>query len=515
MSTPAIRRPRFSRRSALQLAGAAGLAAAASACTDTSDVSSGGPSAQATVGEFQIPDWTDAPKTASLRWVDSGDLKALYFKAFFAAFDKKFSGIDVDYKGTNWNTIQQSITLGLRNGTAPDVFQLPSTISTPVAVKEGWLRPLDDVIPGWSEIRTKLPLGLIADGVNVFDGKTYSLPITKPALDTIVLMNADLAAQADIDTGQDFSLDSFGKAVRAATKKGAGKYFGLVDYLAQSNGMNAACGMIAAMSGMAGGVDNNPESSINYRTGELNYTDPILADVIDWYLGLRKDGCFLPGSVSLDAPGARERFPQGQAAFIFQGPWNIGLWGREFADLKIDVALVPVQEAGKITPFNLSPGGGNNYCVAASSKQADVAGQAFEYVLSDDGQAHWAFYAGSGDPAVFPTPSLKPNPLDAKVNGWMDQYGLIGPSPAVRNLDMVKVSQSLVAPQPALHDVCTALFTGKATDIKKELKSLQDRADKALDTAIATAKKSGAKVSRDDYVFSDWDPTKAYEGPYK
>ncbi|SDS72059.1 ABC transporter substrate-binding protein [Microlunatus soli] len=514
MSTP-VRRPRFSRRHALQLAGAAGLTAAAAACTDTSDVSSDGPTARSSVGDFAIPDWSDAPKSASLRWVDSGDQKALYFKAFFDAFGKKFSGIDVDYKGTNWNTIQQSITLGLRNGTAPDVFQLPSTISTPVAVKEGWLRPLDDVVPGWPQIKDRLPTGLIANGVNVFDGKTYSLPITKPALGTIVLINADLAAQADVDTGQDFTLDSFGSAVRAATKKGAGKYYGLVDYLAQPNGMNAACSMIARLSGMVGGVDNNPEGSINYRTGELTYTDPILADVIDWYLGLQKDGCFLPGSVSLDAPGARERFPQGQSAFIFQGPWNIGLWGKEFPDLKLDVALAPVQEAGKVSPFNLLPGGGNNYCVAASSKSAEVAGKAFEYIFSDDGQTHWAYYAGSGDPAVFPTPSLKPKPLDAKVNGWMKQYGLLGPSPTVRNPDMIKVSQALVAPQPALHDVCTALFTGKATNIKKELKALQDRADKAIDTAIATAKKSGAKVSRDDYVFSDWDPTKPYVGLYK
>ncbi|HEY9292008.1 MAG TPA: extracellular solute-binding protein [Microlunatus sp.] len=515
-TTPAGSPSRFSRRSALHLAGAIGLAGVAAGCTDTSGVSADGPSTKATVGDFQIPDWADAPTAEStLRWVDSGDLKALFFKAFFDAYQQKFDTIKADYKGTNWNTIQQSITLGLRNGTAPDVFQLPSTISTPVAVKQGWLRAFDDVLPGWSQLKPKLPVGMIANGVNEFDGKTYTLPITQNTIGTLILLNKDLAGQAGIDVDQSFTLDSFGQAVRAATKKGAGKYYGLVDYLAQPNGMNAACATMAQLSGMAGGADNNPEASINYRTGELNYTDPILADVIDWYLGLQKDGCFLPGSVSLDAPGARERFPQGQSAFIFQGPHNIGLWGRDYPDLNLGVALAPVQQADKIATVTVRPGGGNGYCIAAASKSAAIAGQVFSYVLSEDGQRHWSYYCASGDPAAFPPDDLKLGPLDAKAEEWRRKYVLIGPSPTVRNPDMIKVSQSLVAPQPALHDVCTALFTGEATNIKKELKSLQDRANRAIDDAIATAKKDGAKVSREDYVFSDWDPSKPYEQLYK
>jgi multiple sugar transport system substrate-binding protein len=42
------------------------------------------------------------------------------------------------------------------------------------------------------------------------------------------------------------------------------------------------------------------------------------------------------------------------------------------------------------------------------------------------------------------------------------------------------------------------------------LKSLQDRSDQNLDQAIKAAQAKGAKVSRDDWVFPNWDPTKDY-----
>jgi multiple sugar transport system substrate-binding protein len=47
------------------------------------------------------------------------------------------------------------------------------------------------------------------------------------------------------------------------------------------------------------------------------------------------------------------------------------------------------------------------------------------------------------------------------------------------------------------------------------MKDLQDRMDAALDAAIKTAQQRGAKVSRDDFVFADWDPAQDYTSLYK
>ena len=79
------------------------------------------------------------PANAKLRWMDSGDQKAYFFKPFFAAYHKKNPGVTVNYDGSSWSQIQQVITLGIRNGSAPDVFQLPPQITIPNAVANGWI----------------------------------------------------------------------------------------------------------------------------------------------------------------------------------------------------------------------------------------------------------------------------------------------------------------------------------------------------------------------------------------
>lgn len=504
---------RFSRRRALQFAGAAGLAATTAGCVDTSDAPSTGTGPSA--GVFEIPDWAEAPsEDVKLRWVDSGDQKALFWKAFFEKYTEKFPNIKVDYQGTNWNTIQESITLGLRNGTAPDVFQLPGSIAPAVAVGEGYLKSYDEVMPDLESIKDKLPTGMIANGITEFDGKIYPLPVTQQSFSVLLLINKDLAAKAEIDVDQDFTMDSFGAAVRAATKAGGGEYYGLIEFLAQSNGMNNPVNWISQLSGMQGGADNDVLGSINHKTGEINYTDPLLAEVVDWYLGLQKDGVFVPGSVSLDAPGARERFPQDQSVFIFQGPWNIGLWGISHPQFNLGVTRIPVQDNANTGFLTRTPGGGNKYCIAASSEHPDVVGNIFSYLLSDQGQQQWDHYCGSGDPAAFGETGAAPNPLHKSVYGFEETYARIGPSAAVRNPDVVAATQVLVQPSPNLHEVYTALFTGQTDDIKGELQSLQDRANKALDEAIATAKKDGANVSREDFVFSDWVYGEPYEAIY-
>lgn len=506
---------RYSRRALLQGAGVAGVAAVLAGCVDTS----GAPEPDATTpeAEFNIPDWADAPtEDVSLQWVDSGDAKAFYWEAMLAAYSTKFPQVTVDYQGTNWNSIQEGITLGLRGGTAPDVFQLPNNIKPAAAVAEGWLHAFDDVIPDFEGLRARLPLGMLADGVTNFDGKTYSLPIAQPAFTRLLFINKTLAAESDIDVEQEWTLDSFGAAVRAATTTGAGSYYGIVDHLGQPNGMNDVCSLLAQLSGMSGGNSNDILSSIDWKTGEFNYTDPTWIEVIEWYLGLVRDECFLPGSVTLDAPGARERFPQGQSVFFMQGPWNINLWRADYPDLDLGVAMLPMQDVSSPGVITTAPGGGAKYCLAATSEHTDVAGNILGFLFSDEGQSRWYGYCGSSDPAPFPPEgAAETDPVHGMVYDLMEQYHRIGPAPVVRNPDAVKVTEVLVQPQPNLHDVCTALFTGEATDVASEMQALQDRANRALDEAIATAQGEGANVSRDDFVFSDWVASEPYSALYE
>lgn len=499
--------PQLSRRYLLGAGGALGVAAVAG-CTDTSDVPDTNAN-KAAAGEFNIPDNPELPSSGvKLRWTDSGDQKAVFFKAFFKAYQAKHPNIDVNYSGTNWPAIQKEITLGVRNGTAPDVFQLPGTITIAQAVANKWVGAFDDVVPNWSEVKKRFPVGQFAVGITDFDNKTYAIPITSTQrMNVLTLFNKSLTDSLGYDLSQPLTWQDFRKLAKAITKKGNGQYYGLIMALAQANGLQAPVDTMCWLSGVHGGA-----SSINWQTGDYNYTNPLVAEALNLFLAMKADGSIFPGSTSLIAATARGRFPQGVAGMIMQGPWNIAPWTQGNPDFKLGLNVAPVHDPNNIWPMGVKPGGSNPYVYSRVSKNGPVIGDIFAYLCSEPGQVQWADLDGAADPAAFPQAlkNARLDPLSAQANEIAQKYTILMPEPAVRNPDVQLVYEAQKPPQPDFADVCVGLFTGQIRGVEKAMKDLQDRSNKALDEAIKTATKRGAKVSRDDWKFPDWDPKTPY-----
>ena len=91
-----------------------------------------------------------------------------------------------------------------------------------------------------------------------------------------------------------------------------------------------------------------------------------------------------------------------------------------------------------------------------------------------------------------------------------DQQMRLGPDPAVRNADVAQVYLELKKVTPDFGQTVQGLYTGQLKDPKAAMQDLQDRWNKELDRAIKAAQAKGAKVSRDDWKFANWDPTKDY-----
>ena len=45
-----------------------------------------------------------------------------------AGFTKKHANIKTDYQGSGWDTVNQVVPLGIRNGSAPDIFGVPNNV---------------------------------------------------------------------------------------------------------------------------------------------------------------------------------------------------------------------------------------------------------------------------------------------------------------------------------------------------------------------------------------------------
>ena len=150
----------------------------------------------------------------------------------------------------------------------------------------------------------------------------------------------------------------------------------------------------------------------------------------------------------------------------------------------------------------------------AKAKNPAYVGDFFHWFGSLEGQTAYANVGSCGDPAIFPDASAKAN-LSERAHAMLDmaqKYVRISPNPFVRNPALSKVAAAFLAPTPTLSQAIQGLFAGQLSDPKATLKKVEDAHNKALDDAIAKAKAGGAKVSRDDFVFADWDPNKDF-GP--
>ena len=54
------------------------------------------------------------------------------------------------------------------------------------------------------------------------------------------------------------------------------------------------------------------------------------------------------------------------------------------------------------------------------------------------------------------------------------------------------------------------IYTGHISNLRAAMRDLTDRSERELERAIKAAVDKGAKVSRDDWKFPNWDPLKDY-----
>lgn len=527
----------LSRRDALRLAAGAGAAGLLAACggggatsTPPPGQATSGASAPTTSAAGSAPAAATAPAGAAsiaipttsaklptdkvnFHWVDSGDVKAFFWNAYFPAYQKAHPNITVQYDALPWNEIAKVVPLGVQNGNAPDVFQIPLGFTAGQAVSQGWVQPLDDIIPDFANWKKGFPVGSFANGVTDFNGKTYQIPFTTNKRHDLLLYNMDYFKQAGIDPqAKRLTWDEFRAAAKKLTQQGAGKYYGTIIGGNQTNQWEAFVRVLAQIAGAPGSSEGGLSQDTNYKTGEYNFTTDQYLAAIDLLLGMKADGSIFPGSSNLNAPQARAQMPQGAAGMMLQGIWNIPQWIHDNPTYNFDIADLPVPNTGTPLPLFFGPGGGNALYVFAKSKNGQIAGDIFHYLGTAEGQTQWATITGGSDPPNFPQviEQAQVDPRARKALGIFNQTMHLAPSPNVRNPDWSQAELEKKTLSPDFGQVLQGVFTGQVSDAKKAMQDLKDRADKELDRSLKAAQAKGAKVSRDDLAFPNWDPTKDY-----
>lgn len=511
--------PRQGLVSRRQLLGVAGTAAVTAALAGCSVVTSAPKSSSTSTKSGKIPEIVfprsnvNLPKNpTTFSWMDSGGLKTLFEQPMFSAYEKVYPTVKISYDDTSWTVIDETVPVGVRNGSAPDVFQMPDDVPPQIAVNEGWVAPLDDVIPNFQQWKSRYPATAFIPGVHVFNGKTYGWTFTssRSQYGELLVYDVEYLKRAGYDPSQArMTWNDFRQACKKVTKQGSGSYYGLM-----TAGPDLG-GLVLTLAELAGAIGGE----MNWKTGLYNYTAPEMQAAVEMLLAVKSDGSIFPGFMSLNDQTSRARMPNRVAGMIFDGPWDIPAWQQSYPQYNFGIAETPTPH-GKWAPYSYQEGTAAPLWVFSGSKNKEIAGQLFSYMGGLTGQRDLVAYTEG----IFLSEIASVNAAvkrDGLLKGRAKRaveimQGMMRMEPIVetRNPATAEVILEQKPVVPSMSDVVEGIFSGQITNIRSAFQSLQDRSEASLDAAIKVAKTKGAKVSRDDWKFSNWNPNVDYTEKY-
>ncbi len=485
------------RRDVLRLAGAGGLAVFLAGCTGSGSTSS---------------DSTVHPTgNVTIRWVSPVGVSQAFFKKWYADYHGKHPNVTVKADYLPLTQISEVISLGVQNRNAHDVWSmLPPSVSTGQAVREGWIAPLDDVVPDFAKWKAAFPENVLVEGINIFDGKVYACPVVAPSYNTLLLYNRRYLHDAGYDPeSAPLTWDDFRNAAAKITKAGNGDYYGWVLEGKQTPRLGVAVNNLAEMAGSGTTAYPADGAPFNFHTGEFSFTTDLHVGAVELMLAMIRDKSLLPGAMSMEAKQAVAALPGRHAGMILQGAWNAALWGTSDPSFDFGVANQPAPNPA--VPIGESPGPATQYYLYAGSKVKPVAGDMFAFLGSKDGQREYSKIVKVATRPIFPDAltGLNLSAREQRVVKLQNQFVRVRPEPAVRKAQLENVASAWRGVTPDFGMTIQGILGGQL-DVRRGLQQSQDAYNAALDRAIAAARGKGAEVSRADYVFPNWQPTKNY-----
>ncbi|WP_114854486.1 ABC transporter substrate-binding protein [Brachybacterium sp. YJGR34] len=494
---PALRRRTLLGATALAVGGLA----ACTVETGGDEEAAGGEAAEMTF-DFD----PEASESTQLLWMDSGDLKSVFIGAVIDAFGEQYPEVSTQYDGSGWDQVNQVVPLGIRNGSAPDVFALPQNVPAETAITEGWVQPLDDVLPDIDGFRAGFPETALIEGIHVFDGKTYSWPLNSTRRLDITQYISHAAAEAagvsvpveDVSTWDD--LRSLAQEITAAGTPGI---------LSTADHLWLVVGNLANTAGWLGNADG-----MNMKTGAHEYSAPEYLEALEFVLAMIEDGSFVPGYLTLKDAEARAQFPTGLAGISLNGPWDIAQWDQDYPDFEYTILPLPSPDGGEYTvPYQET--GANMTWLYAESANVDAAAAVIQYMGSAEGQQAMVELSGGfllstiEEANTAADPSLL-NDRAALVGDLARQYMRACPQFEIRNPEAGKVTLELQASDPSINAVIEGIVTGQITDPETALADLDARLDEEMEKAFEAASEKGASVDIGELQFPNWDPSADY-----
>jgi ABC-type glycerol-3-phosphate transport system substrate-binding protein len=384
----------------------------------------------------------------------------------------------------------------------PDLFAGPTKETINQLVKLDKVHNLDDIFP-----KTKYnqyPPGTFAEGLTMVDGSVYQFPLMSSLQGgTMMYYNKSVLGKLGIKESEiPKTWEDLMRVGKEIYQKSGGEIYAL-QFDGKSIGIDRdiieqSAPVISPEYGLRG---------FNFAKGEYDYNLPGVKETFGFFKKAYDEKVLNPATLSAESGTSLSSLKAGKVAFIFEG-FAGGNTLRNPPSVNWGVAPIPTKD-GKPSYMYIQGGSPEGLYVNKKTKHWAEVELFLEYM--SDYFYRETIYLGSKMPAMkldaieiyFPYPQYE---IMAKV---MAQSGMLAPNVYKRNSDMVDVIAQFNRYKPSdnIGNVFLRFMSGQFDSPAQALQTLSDDNNKALDRAV---KESEGKVTKEDFIFSDWVPGKPY-----
>ncbi len=452
-------------------------------------------------GANQMTMWVRTPETLEL------------LRSNAEQYMQENPGTTIEIVDFSADAYPSALQAALSGNDLPDAFQTHNSVPLSRLESLGRIQPLAGLFSDGFVDRFEPATWW--EGSTTIDGEIYAWPDRSFRRASLFMYyNKDIMEEAGLDPDNPpRTWDEFISQGQQISEEASGEVYGLHLGFTSNWFIERVLLQLATTVSPDTGVpaEHLPGKMMNWKTGDMFTYEPVLP-VIDFFQELEEAGAIHPNYLSTQRSQATAQWAAGQAAFLFDGSWRLSEILREYGDMNFGITMLPARDGGNVY-WGVAGGSQNAFVVSSASQSAELAADFFEY-LTDN------YYPLLLKNAVDLSPIPEINNDEAnhvypefqRLVELTYQGTKVLPSPAKRNPDQLETVTLLSAKgsRNPLGSTIQGYLSGQNLDVESFLETYADEQNEFLDEAIEEAQDNGADVSRDGWVFEDWEKSEDY-----
>lgn len=440
-----------------------------------------------------------------------------YTQKMVKLFNQRNPDIKWEYTSMDGSVYPQVLEAAFAAKDPPDIFYPSGALTYQALLAKGLIVAVNDIasnVKEFSDWLSKFPAEVKLYAEQEMGGKVYAFNLVGE-VGTVnpLFWNKTLFKEAGL-SGPPRTQSELRQAAAKLTQAGQGKSFGIIHSLKTGAEMwhYDLTGSIVRFAG-GRGVDGQTFGGPDMKDGKYHIAGPEFTTALKLWVDMRKDGSVFPGETLMSDEQAKMQFATNKAGLQFGGWWQPSNYLAYNPDADFDVEFPPSPDDGIRRGYHyVAPPGAvgtaAGYVVSSFSKNPKSVWELVKFICSTEYQLG---YVQGGYGASYLAEVNKPENYTVqqagKIFGWAKDPSLRRVAPWLSQ-DAQKAFEFVPPVYPPLNEVLTNVYFEKSGF--DALKDLQDKWDAAFDEGIKKAQEAGYKITRADFIFPDWDPTKDY-----